>query len=79
MNKAVSKMEYLFSQFNKIAKKVFHPGKDLALDESMVAHKGRSVHRQYMPAKPTKWGLKVWVVAESVTGKYILKFYISLY
>ena len=40
----------------------------MAVDESMVKHKGRSRFVQYMPAKPTRWGLKVWVLAESVTG-----------
>ena len=30
--------------------------------------KGRLEFRQYLPAKPTKWGVKVWVLAESDTG-----------
>ena len=32
--------------------------------------------RQYLPAKPTKWGVKVWVLVESDTG-YLSKFQVN--
>lgn len=38
------------------------------VDESMVKFKGRLGFRQYLPLKPIKWGIKVWVMAESSTG-----------
>ena len=41
----------------------------------MVPYKGRSSLKQYMPKKPVKRGLKVWVRADSVTG-YISRFQI---
>ena len=44
------------------------PAKDLSIDEAMVAFKGRSFMKQYLPAKPTKWGFKVWTLAEARTG-----------
>ncbi|XP_014672682.1 PREDICTED: piggyBac transposable element-derived protein 3-like [Priapulus caudatus] len=31
-----------------------------SVDEIMVAFKGRSLLRQYMPGKPHKWGFKLW-------------------
>ncbi|XP_052236071.1 piggyBac transposable element-derived protein 4-like [Dreissena polymorpha] len=40
---------------------------------SMLKFKGRLGFRQYMPLKPTKWGIKVWTLAESETG-YIHQF-----
>lgn len=43
----------------------------------MVAHKGRLSYKQYMNAKPTKWGIKIWMLAESPTG-YIYKFDVYL-
>ena len=46
----------------------YRPGRDLSIDEAMVAFKGRSFMKQYMPAKPVKWGFKVWTVAEAATG-----------
>lgn len=43
------------------------------VDESMVKFKGRLGFRQYLPLKPIKWGIKVWVMADSSTG-YCAKF-----
>ncbi|XP_056449916.1 uncharacterized protein LOC130385437 [Gadus chalcogrammus] len=40
----------------------------VSVDESMVKYKGRLAFRQYLPMKPVKWGIKVWVMAESNTG-----------
>ena len=40
----------------------------MTVDESMVKFKGRLAFRQYLPMKPVKWGVKVWVMAESKTG-----------
>ncbi|XP_067826911.1 piggyBac transposable element-derived protein 4-like isoform X1 [Heptranchias perlo] len=49
------------------------PNRDLSVDEGMVAYKGRLYFKQYAPAKPTKWGLKVWMLCEAETG-YCLNF-----
>lgn len=45
----------------------------VTVDESMVKYKGRLGFRQYLPMKPVKWGIKVWVMAESKTG-YVTHF-----
>ena len=34
----------------------------------MVKNKGRYAFRQYIRDKPTKWGMKLWVLADSNTG-----------
>ena len=39
----------------------------------MIGTKGHLSFLQYMPKKPTKWGIKVWICSESKTG-YIHKF-----
>ncbi len=46
----------------------FQLGREVSLDESMIAFKGHLGFVQYMPKKPTKWGLKAFVVSDSVTG-----------
>ena len=46
----------------------YKPQRDLSIDEAMVAFKGRSHLKQYLPAKPIKWGFKIWTIAESSTG-----------
>lgn len=49
----------------------YKPGCDLAVDEAMIGFKGRFALKQYMPGKPTKWGIKAWGIADSKTG-YLL-------
>ena len=53
------------------------PAKEMSIDEAMVKYKGRIFFRQYMPKKPTKWGIKVWMIAESKTG-YVSNFDVYL-
>ena len=47
------------------------PGRNLAIDETMIGFRGRFGARQYMPQKPTKWGIKAFTMADSDNG-YLL-------
>jgi hypothetical protein len=38
----------------------------------MTGFKGRFILKQYLPGKPTKWGIKAWDIADSSNG-YLLK------
>ena len=49
----------------------YTPSQHLALDEAMVAYKGRSPVKQYIPSKPHKWGYKVWCLS---SDDYLLHF-----
>ena len=40
----------------------------VTVDESMVKFKGHLAFLQYLPMKPVKWGVKVWVMVESKIG-----------
>ena len=42
--------------------------KEVSIDESMIGFKGRLGFIQYMPKKPTKWGLKAFVLVDAHTG-----------
>ena len=57
-------MDLLLHQFQAL----YEVNGFVSVDESMVKYKGRLVFRQYLPMKPVKWGIKVWVMAESNTG-----------
>ncbi|GFR61931.1 PiggyBac transposable element-derived protein 4-like [Elysia marginata] len=46
----------------------FQAHRELSVDEAMVGFKGRLSFKQYMPAKPTKWGIKVWTVSDACLG-----------
>lgn len=43
------------------------PGPDLCVDEQLVAFRGRCGFRQYIPSKPTKYGIKIWWCCDSQT------------
>ena len=47
---------------------MFVPQKQLSIDEGMISYKGRLSFLQYLPKKPQKWGMKVWVLADSKLG-----------
>ena len=46
----------------------YNPNVNTSVDEAMVAFRGRLAFRQYMPGKPTKYGIKVWVRADPANG-----------
>jgi hypothetical protein len=46
----------------------YNPHQDVSIDEAMVAFRGRLGFRQYVPSKPTKYGIKVWMRADPHTG-----------
>ena len=39
----------------------YKPGQNQTTDEGMIAFKGRLSYVQYLPAKPIKTGIKVWM------------------
>ena len=51
------------------------PAMNISVDESMIGFKGRLSWIQYMAKKPTKWGIKVWVAADSANG-YVWNFHL---
>ena len=59
-------LEYLQSRFAS----VYNPGREIAVDEAMIKFLGRSSLKQYLPKKPIKRGIKVWVLGDSATGYF---------
>ena len=53
----------------------YHIHHECTIDEAMIPFKGRLAFKQYMKAKPTKWGIKVFVLADATNG-YIRTFQI---
>lgn len=62
------KVRPILSHFNAKIQELYKPTKHISVDEGMIGFKGRLSFRQYMPAKPTKYGIKVWMAADASNG-----------
>ena len=67
------KVRSLINMLSQTFKRRYKPHRELSIDEAMIAFKGRHFMKQYLPAKPTKWGFKVWTLADSHNG-YVSSF-----
>ena len=67
------KVRRVLNATSENSQRCYSPNKHIAVDEGMIAFKGRLSFRQYMPAKPMKYGKKVWMAADSKNG-YVVNF-----
>ena len=71
------KLDWFFDYILNKCKTNFTPTKNISVDERMITFRRRLSFRQYMPAKLTKYGIKVWMAADSSNG-YVLNFDVYL-
>ena len=69
--KRIDKVKIILDLLVANFKKCFAPERNLSVDETMVGFKGRFGPKQYMPNKPTKYGIKTFTLADSKQG-YVL-------
>ena len=55
----------------------YTPGKNITVNEGLVKFNGRLSFKQYMPMKPDKFGIKVWLLADADTY-YVPRFQVYL-
>ncbi|XP_067283810.1 piggyBac transposable element-derived protein 4-like [Pseudorasbora parva] len=67
------RLKPLLDDIKHACRAFYHPRQNLSVDERMVATKAHTGMTQYMKAKPTKWGFKLFVLADSSIG-YTLDF-----
>lgn len=61
IQKANNFLQYINSKFSEH----FIPYKSICVDESIIKFKGKIRFMTYNPAKPTKWGIRIYVLADS--------------
>ena len=47
---------------------LYNLNREITVDEAMIQFKGRLGFKQYIKSKPTKWGIKVFVLADAKNG-----------
>ena len=67
------KVRPLLDHFSAVFPFYYQPAQHISIDEMMTGTRCRIAFLQYMPKKPTRFGIKVWVLAEAKTG-YVLDF-----
>ena len=70
----LGKVRPLLTYLQEKFKTVYNPGPEVAVDEAMIKFQGRTSLKQYMPMKPIKRGIKVWVLADSSNGYFYWKY-----
>lgn len=71
------KLKPMIETLNSTFDAYYKGTRELSVDESMIAFKGRSSIKQYNPKKPIKRGCKIWTIADQ--KGYILQFDIYIY
>lgn len=62
------KLEPIRNVFDKWVQRVralYVPGKFITVDEQLLPYRGRCPFIQYIPNKPAKYGIKIWVLCDS--------------
>ena len=59
------KIRPLLEHMSAVFPLYYQPNQHLSIDEMMTGTRCRISFLQYLPKKPTKWGIKVWVFSEA--------------
>jgi len=70
-----AKIRTIIEHLNKKFKQFYTLDQKISIDETMIAFRGHSGFNYYIPTKPTKIGIKMYALCESLTGYcYAFKF-----
>ena len=62
------KFSEIFSEFQDNLRNVYEPGRQMCVDETLYAFRGRFKIRQYMKSKPAKYGIKFYNLVDVETS-----------
>jgi hypothetical protein len=61
----------IWDMFIGLCKSLYLVGSAVCIDEQLLTFRGRSGFWQYMPKKPSKYGIKIWMMCDCAT-KYMM-------
>ena len=62
----IAKTRWLVEMFVNVSRDIYYLGREITVDECVIPYKGRYCFiRQFMPDKPVRFGIKVWLLASS--------------
>ena len=64
----LSKVILIHNYIRQKCMKLYQPYVNISIDERMVRNRGRFTFRQFIKDKPTRWGMKLWVLADASNG-----------
>lgn len=74
-NYKLFKVNWIIDKLNNTFREYYVPAQNLSVAEQMIGTKCRVSFLQYMPKKPKKFGIKLWVLCEALSG-YCLQYQI---
>ena len=51
--------------FNSNLSKMYNPTENLTIDEQLYPYREHTKFTQYIPSKPTKYGIKIWWISDA--------------
>ena len=64
----LSHIRHIITRVKDNIRSQYNPHPEITVDEAMIGFNGRLGFKQYIPMKPTKRGIKVWVCADPHNG-----------
>ncbi|KAJ8873059.1 hypothetical protein PR048_026675 [Dryococelus australis] len=65
-------IRFIWEKWDENLSKLYYPHDNVTVDDQLVGFRGRCPFNQYIPSKPSKYGVKIWALCDSNTS-YVLK------
>ena len=67
LDDSIYKIRQILVHFTMLWRTYYEIKSHLAIDEAMIKFDGRLAFKQYMKQKPIKWGIKMFLICDSIT------------